>query len=66
MSVQELEAEALKLSAPQRAELIRRLLTRLDGDEALDPLLRLGTEPVTCGASDASAHHDRYLYGTAD
>lgn len=26
-----------------------------------DPLLRLGEDPVSCEAPDASEHHDRYL-----
>lgn len=28
-----------------------------------DPILGLGRDPVPCGTSDASEHHDRYLYG---
>lgn len=65
MSVQELEAEVLKLSAPEREELIRRLLARLGEDASADPLLGLGVDPVVCGVADASAHHDRYLYDAA-
>ena len=30
-----------------------------------DPLLELGTHPVICGVSDASEHHDKYLYEAA-
>jgi len=26
-----------------------------------DPILELGKNPVTCGLSDASEHHDKYL-----
>ena len=29
-----------------------------------DPILEFGKHPVTCGVSDASEHHDRYLYGS--
>jgi len=29
-----------------------------------DPILDLGQHPVECGVSDASEHHDRYLYGS--
>lgn len=29
-----------------------------------DPILNLGKRPVECGVSDASEHHDRYLYGS--
>ena len=31
----------------------------------LDPILDLGTNPVECGVSDASEHHDKYLYGSS-
>jgi hypothetical protein len=27
-----------------------------------DPITNLGRHPVDCGVSDASEHHDRYLY----
>ncbi len=30
-----------------------------------DPILDLGKRPVTCGAPDASEHHDKYIYGSA-
>ena len=66
MSVQELEAEALKLSASEREELVRRLLAHLSEDDSVDPLLGLGTDPVVCGSADASAQHDHYLYGATD
>ncbi|MBA4156188.1 MAG: hypothetical protein H0X65_01775 [Gemmatimonadetes bacterium] len=66
MSVQELEAEALRLSAPEREELIRRLLAHSSEGESVDPLLGLGADPVVCGVADASANHDRYLYGATD
>ncbi|MFZ3138655.1 MAG: hypothetical protein WA126_14830 [Thermodesulfovibrionales bacterium] len=26
-----------------------------------DPILKLGSRPVSCGAKDASKNHDRYL-----
>jgi virulence-associated protein VagC len=29
-----------------------------------DPILALGQHPVSCGITDAAAHHDRYLYGS--
>ena len=29
-----------------------------------DPILELGKRPVQCGVSDASEHHDNYLYGS--
>ena len=29
-----------------------------------DPILNLGKRPVECGVSDASEHHDIYLYGS--
>jgi hypothetical protein len=66
VSIQELEAEALKLSPAEREELVRRLLSRLGEDDSLDPLLGLGANPVECGVADASVNHDGYLYGTAD
>jgi hypothetical protein len=66
VSVQELEAEALKLSPAEREELVRRLLARAGEADQMDPLLGLGTDPVMCGTEDASAQHDRYLYGVAD
>ena len=28
-----------------------------------DPIRKLGRKPVACSLSDASANHDRYLYG---
>jgi hypothetical protein len=43
---------------------------RKEGDHILillspevDPILGLGSEPVECGAPDASEHHDSYIYG---
>lgn len=65
MSIHELEAEALKLPLAEREELVRRLLSNLSEEEAVDPLLGLGSEPVACGVSDGSARHDVYLYGAA-
>lgn len=29
---------------------------------ASDPILDLGKHPVICGISDASEHHDNYIY----
>ena len=29
-----------------------------------DPIFNLGKHPVECGVSDASEHHDSYLYGS--
>lgn len=29
-----------------------------------DPIVNLGKRPVECGVSDASEHHDSYLYGS--
>lgn len=66
MSIQELEAEALKLPVAEREELVRRLLGKLTEEEGVDPVLGLGTDPVACGVSDGSAQHDVYLYGAAD
>lgn len=66
MSVQELEAEALKLSFAEREELVRRLLSNLIEEEAVDPLLGLGSEPVTCGVADGSTRHDVYVTEAAD
>ena len=31
--------------------------------EAEDPIIGLGQNPVSCGADDASVNHDQYLYG---
>ncbi len=28
------------------------------------PILNLGKQPVECGVSDGSEHHDGYLYGS--
>ena len=66
MSIQELEAEVLKLSPAEREELVRRLLGHLSEEDAVDPLLGMGANPVVCGAADASVNHDAHLYGTAD
>ncbi len=66
MSIKELEAEALKLPPAEREELVRRLLSNLIEEEAVDPLLALGSDPVVCGVSDGSTRHDVYLYGAAD
>ncbi|HEX8450692.1 MAG TPA: hypothetical protein VF647_01280 [Longimicrobium sp.] len=68
MSIQELEAEALKLPEGERAKLVARLLAsmRREAIEAAeDPIMRLGNSPVSTGVSDGAAQHDRYLYGSA-
>lgn len=67
MSVQELEAEALKLPESERARLAERLLASLGarpGSVAEDPIQGLGSAPVSLDARDGSVEHDRYLYGT--
>ncbi|HEX8670540.1 MAG TPA: hypothetical protein VF710_01555 [Longimicrobium sp.] len=67
MSIQELEAEALKLPERERAKLVARLLAsmRREAIEAAeDPILRLGSSPVSTGVLDGAAQHDRYLYGS--
>ena len=66
MSIQELEAEALKLPEKERAELAERLLASLRRTPAPvedDPLFGLGTEPVAMEVPDGAAQHDHYLYG---
>jgi hypothetical protein len=66
MSIQEIEAEALKLSEAERAELVERLLASLrssDPTEDEDPIWGLGRDPVDAGVADGSTNHDRYLYG---
>jgi len=30
--------------------------------QAVDPIVGPGTDPVSCGLSDAADNHDRYLY----
>jgi len=65
MSIQELEAEALKLPENERARLAERLLASLStGAETAeeDPIMGLGTAPVITGVPDGSVEHDRYLY----
>lgn len=66
MSVQELEAEALKLPEAECAKLVERLLASLRRAPAPaedDPIFGLGTDPVSMGVPDAAAQHDHYLYG---
>jgi hypothetical protein len=66
MSIQELEAEALKLPEEERARLAERLLASLRHEPAPaedDPIFGLGTDPVATGVPDAAAQHDHYLYG---
>ncbi len=40
---------------------IRRRLPHL----AKDPIVGLGSAPVSCGTTDGAAEHDRYLYESA-
>ena len=66
MSIQELEAEALKLPEAERAELAERILASLRTSEPAedeDPIWGLGRNPVDTGVVDGSINHDRYLYG---
>jgi hypothetical protein len=66
LSIQELEAEALKLPEEERARLAERLLASLGRAPAStedDPIFGLGTDPVATGVRDAAAQHDHYLYG---
>jgi len=66
MSIQEIEAEALKLPEAERAELVERLLASLANSEPTedeDPIWGLGRNPVDTGVADGSTDHDRYLYG---
>jgi virulence-associated protein VagC len=30
-----------------------------------DPILEFGKNPVSCGVSDASVQHDKYIYGSS-
>jgi len=64
MSIQELEDEALKLPEDERTRLAQRLLASVGhGLRAQDdPILGLGSAPVSCGTPDGSANHDAYLY----
>ena len=65
MSIQEIEAEALKLSEEERAVLVERLIASMThGASHLreDPIVGLGTAPVPGGPADGSSEHDRYLY----
>jgi len=67
MSIQELEAEALKLPEGERAKLVARLIASMSREAVEaeeDPILRLGTSPVSTGLADGAAQHDRYLYGS--
>lgn len=66
MSIEELEAEALKLPEEERADLAERLLAslrRAPSPAEEDPIFGLRTEPVATGVADAAAQHDHYLYG---
>lgn len=68
MSIQELEAEALKLPEQEREGLAKRLLASVGRERtpaANDPIFGLGSTPVSTGAPDGAAQHDHYLYGAA-
>lgn len=68
MRFEELEAEALKLPEAERALLAERLLASLGvgGSEVEDPILGLGSAPVSLDSRDGSKDHDRHLYGPVD
>lgn len=64
MTIQELEAEALRLPDGDRRRLAERLLASLTaraGTVQEDPILGLGSTPVCVGVDDGSVEHDRYL-----
>lgn len=68
MVLKEVEAEALKLSEEERAQLAERLLASLRSERALPPddtIFMIGRAPIDDldGLSDASVNHDRYIYG---
>lgn len=57
----------------QMLEGIEEVEVRQVGDRVIvipleeeDPIFGLGKNPVTCGAPEASAQHDRYLYNPAE
>jgi hypothetical protein len=65
MTIDELEAEALRLPAAERAELAERLLASLNATEPTedeDPIWGLGRNPVSTGVVDGSTNLDHYLY----
>ena len=66
MSIEEIEAEALKLPEEERARLAERLLASLNGGTALaheDPIFGIGSSPIEIdGLTDGSVEHDRYIY----
>jgi hypothetical protein len=68
MSIQEIEAEALKLSENERALLVERLISSMSRGARRageDPILGLGSAPVSCGTMDGASAHDRHLYESA-
>lgn len=65
LSVQELEAEALKLSEGERALLVERIRTTPSREAQCageDPIVGLGSAPVSCGTTNGASEHDRHLY----
>lgn len=65
MSLQGIEAEALRLPVAERAELAERLLASLNATEPTedeDPIWGLGRNPADTGIVDGSANLDHYLY----
>jgi hypothetical protein len=66
MSIQEIEAEALKLPEAERAKLIEHLLASLNATEPTEdeyPIWGLGRNPVDTGVVDGSTNLDHYVYG---
>ncbi|HWK88704.1 MAG TPA: hypothetical protein VNP72_01865 [Longimicrobium sp.] len=59
MSIQELEAEALKLSEVDRLRLAERLRVSVETVEIPqdDPFWELGTDPVDGGPADGAEQH---------
>jgi hypothetical protein len=69
MSIQNIEAEALKLPEEERARLAERLLASLSSGTSSpeeDPIFRIGRSPIVDDdLSDGSVAHDRYIYEQA-
>lgn len=51
---------ARQLPLEERRELVEQLSKEMDKME--DPILKLGSHPISEDVSDASANHDRYIY----
>lgn len=66
MRFDEIEAQALALSAAERAELARQLLASLPDAEVSggsDPIFRIGSSPVEDDdTTDGSVNHDQHIY----